>query len=49
MPMTTWGVALTILVTIGIVVAILLFERLRARRIEKDLRDQLGHRREEDE
>jgi hypothetical protein len=49
MPMTTWGVVLTILVTIGIVVAILVFERPRARRIEKDLRGQLGHRREQDE
>jgi hypothetical protein len=49
MPMTMWGLALTILVTIGIVVAILLFERPRARRIEKDLRDQLEHQREEDE
>jgi hypothetical protein len=33
-----WGLALTILVSIAIVVAILLFERPRARRIEEDLR-----------
>jgi hypothetical protein len=36
----TWGLALMILVSIAIVIAILLFERPRARRIEEDLRSQ---------
>jgi ABC-type bacteriocin/lantibiotic exporter with double-glycine peptidase domain len=40
MTLNAWGLVLIILVTIGIVVAILLFERPRARRIEEDLRRQ---------
>ncbi len=42
------GLALTILVTIGIVVAIVLFERPRARQIEEDLRRDAEHRRDDE-
>ncbi|GHJ58274.1 hypothetical protein NOK12_07930 [Nocardioides sp. OK12] len=36
---------LTIVVLLGVALAILLFERPRARRIERDLRDQAAERR----
>lgn len=38
--MTWFSVAATVLVLVGIAVAILLFERKRARQIEHDLREQ---------
>ncbi len=40
------GLVMTVLVLLGVVVAILLLERPRARRIERDLREQVVDRRE---
>lgn len=38
--MELFGLVVTVVVTLGVVVLILLFERKRARRIQRDLRDQ---------
>jgi pilus assembly protein TadC len=46
--MTLFGLIVTILVLIGMVIFILLFERRRAREIEHDLHD-LGDQRREEE
>ena len=42
--LSAFGVVLTIIVLLGIAVAILVFERPRSRRIERDLREQAGGR-----
>ena len=42
--MNTFSVAVTILVLLGVALAILLFERKRARQIEHDLRDMANKR-----
>ncbi len=44
MNLTVWGLVLTVVVSLAIAVAILLFERPRARRIEKDLQEQARRR-----
>lgn len=41
-----FGLVVTVAVTIGVVVLILLFERTRARRIQRDLRAQAERRRD---
>ncbi|MDF1605763.1 hypothetical protein [Nocardioides sp. YIM 152315] len=43
--MTTFGLVVMIVVTVGVVVAILLFERRRAEGIERDLADEARRRR----
>jgi hypothetical protein len=48
MTLSVWGLVVIILVTLGIVVAILVFERPRARRIEEDLRRQATRDPEQD-
>lgn len=45
---TVFELVLTIVVLLGVATAILLFERPRARRIERDLRDQARERRGSD-
>lgn len=44
--MNTFGVVLTIAVLVGVAIFILLFEKQRATRIERDLRDMADERRE---
>ena len=44
--MTTFAVVTNFVVVLAVVVAILLFERRRARRIEADLRDMCKQRRD---
>lgn len=46
--MDAFGLVLTVLVMLGVVVAILVFERRRAKGIEDDLR-RMGRRRDEHE
>jgi hypothetical protein len=45
--MTPFGLIVTVLVLLGMVVFILLFERRRAKGIERDLREPPDHRRED--
>jgi hypothetical protein len=46
--MTLLGVVLTVVVLLAVAAAILVFERPRARRIERDLRDEARRRRAAD-
>ena len=48
MNLAVLGLVLTVVVTLAIAVAILLFEQPRARQIEKDLHDQARKRRDLD-
>ncbi len=45
--MNAFGLVLTIVVLVGVAIFILLFERKRATRIERDLRDMSAQRRDE--
>jgi hypothetical protein len=47
MGVSAFGLVMTIVVTIGVVVAILLFEKRRAEGIERDLTDEAGRRHRE--
>jgi hypothetical protein len=47
MGVSAFGLVMTIVVTIGVVVAILLFEKRRAEGIERDLTDEARRRRRE--
>jgi len=47
--MTLLGLILTIVVALAVVAAIVIFERPRARRIERDLRHEAHRREHEDE